>query len=52
MSGISLNGAVYDFPVDGRAIGREDILNIYNHLMKSSNIKQFLDLLSKCLLRY
>ena len=36
---ISLNGNVYNFPVDHSSIKKEDILNIHQYLMIENNIK-------------
>ena len=36
MSEISLNSTVYDYSVDHSAIEEEDILNIYEYLMKNN----------------
>ena len=41
---------VYDFSVDYGAIGKIDILNIYEYLMKKNNIKLCLHLLNRPLL--
>ena len=38
-SKISLNGTVYDFPVDHRSIEKVDILNIHGYLMVENNKK-------------
>lgn len=38
MNRISLNGAIYNFSVDHNAIEKEDILNIYEYLMKKNCI--------------
>ena len=51
-SEISLNCTVNDFSVDHRSIKKEDILNIYQHLMIRNDIKQCLFLLKKYLLDY
>ena len=39
MSSVSLNGTVYDFPVNHSSIFKKDILNIHQHLMIKINIK-------------
>ena len=36
---VSLNGNVYDFPVDYNSIDKSDILNIHRHLMTKNNTK-------------
>ena len=36
---ISLNGTVYDFLFGHSSVEKEDILNIYEHLMIKNNIK-------------
>ena len=38
-----IDGTVYDFSVDYSPIEREDILNIYEYLIKKNKIKQCLD---------
>ena len=38
-SEISVNGTVYDFPVDCSSIEKEDILNIPEYFMLKDNIK-------------
>ena len=35
---VSLNGNVYDFPVDYNSIDKSDILNIHKYLMNKNNI--------------
>ena len=39
ISEILYNGTVYDFSVDHSAIGKENIFNIHECLIKMSNIK-------------
>ena len=36
---VSLNGNVYDFPVDYNSLDKSDILNIHKYLMTKNNIK-------------
>ena len=36
---VSLNGIVYDFPVDYNSIDKSDILNVYKYLTAKNNIK-------------
>ena len=43
---------IYEFSVDHDAFDKFDILNIYKCLMVKNNMKQNLDLLTKCLLGY
>ena len=38
-SEISLNGTVYDFPVNYSSVEKENILNIYEYLLIKNNIK-------------
>ena len=38
MKGTGLNGYVYDFSIDYDAMAVEDILNIYNYLMKKNGM--------------
>ena len=38
-SEISLNGAVYDFPVDHSSIKKEEIINIHQYLMNENDTK-------------
>ena len=44
---VSLNGGVYDFPVDCSAIDKSNILNIHKYFMVKNNLKQCLGLLTK-----
>ena len=48
----ALNGCVYDFSVDYRALDTSDIINIHKYLMKKHNIKYCLSLLKKYLSDY
>ena len=43
---------IYEFSVDHGAFDKFDILNIDKCLMVKNNMKQYLDLLRKCLLGY
>ena len=49
---VSLNGNVYNFPVDYNSIDKSDILNNHKYLMTKNNIKLCTALSSKCLLYY
>ena len=39
MSGILLNGTVYDFLVDNSGTEKENVLNIFEYLLKENNLK-------------
>ena len=49
---VSLNGNVYNFPVDCSSIDKSDILNNHKYLMTNNNIKLCTALSNKCLLYY
>ena len=39
MSGILLNGTVYDFLVHSSGTEKENVLNIFEYLLKENNLK-------------